>query len=451
MKSWRVVVCISALVGMFWLSPHVHPFVIPIRRAERVLAPLYRHSPLYDPEREAAEQEETGRRIRAERARALSAIPKLGYPAFGVVRVRPPRSSSPTSLEVELPHGIHVRGGEPVIFGDALVGFVETESVAADRRVARMRALTHPAARILGAVDRPRPKPSGGGPSSTEEACETAGGPSDRVVFGLIGGGAQRPELLVRYLAEADGLDNGSPVTTPAGGGPAPPGLRIGTLHFSEGKGLPRRQALTVAPAVSPARQCFLVVLLKDQPAVTVEAYASALSDPVALESDVAVRRLEARVVAVGDAAPGRHLFYLDVGAEAGVRPGCAVVLNRSLVGRVHRAGRRACEVATMGDPGFRVRALALPTDEAERSGRAPATVTLLGSSDSRGRRLRIDPRETALEGAALVTAPGDETVPAGLFVGAVESGEPDAIVLESDLCISIGDRVSIFAPVSEP
>lgn len=92
---------------------------------------------------------------------------------------------------------------------------------------------------------------------------------------------------------------------------------------------------------------------------------------------------MDCRALVLGDTSAWRATLRLERGRGGRVREGAAVVDGIRLVGRVTRADLTTSAVATIGDPGFRVAALAqLASDPA-------ATPMSLGVLESLGRTIR--------------------------------------------------------------
>jgi cell shape-determining protein MreC len=403
--SW--VVGIAFVAGLFWLSPRIQPFVVPARHVDRALALLSRGRAAEPPSDEGASR--FAEAIRVAKARALAGVAALGSPPCAVVTVRASvAAGSPTELAVDRPGGCRFRGNEPVVCGDALVGFARADAEGPLPPIARVRLLASADTRLRGTLATTAPA---------------------RVDFGLLGSPAERG-LVVRLLANPDEIADGAPVTTAPDDPSVPPGLRVGRVRRPPADE-PGRDVV-VDPEVDASRELYLVVI-------------GVRDDRPADRDDERFRRVDARVIAAGDAAPGRFDFALDRGSESGVVPGCAVTRGRTLVGRVLRAGPLASQAVATGDPEFRVRALALGGEEALRA------FTLRGTSDLSGDALRCDAPAALAAGRDVVTALGEVDVPPGLVVGTVASASRGAVRLREGARAVPGDAVVVWISTAGP
>ena len=156
------------------------------------------------------------------------------------------------------------------------------------------------------------------------------------------------------------------------------------------------------------------------------------LADPLAW--------LEVHVTGGADPSAWREGLKLGAGAWHGLRRGAAVVSGLYLVGRVERAAPVAADVALLGDPGFRIPALA--RIEGRRHPIVLGSLVTLGR-EADGSRVRFlwdarAPRtveRTVL--AEVFTGSGEARVPRGLLLGLTElpPGEgPHEITIEQPI-----------------
>lgn len=207
--------------------------------------------------------------------------------------------------------------------------------------------------------------------------------------------------------------------------------LREGDLAWAiDPPGPPRTRASAIARVVDGAWLGRLVRGELPEGAEREEWRVEPLVDP-ALLAEVAIRyppgfplpdssdlypfRSELSGAAVVD---GRRAFArLCDGREAGIVPGSAVAIDGYLVGRVTRSGFGHALVRTLGDRGFRQRALALI------DGTVAAFELEVVARDG----ARIEVRAPALvdwNGALVVTAGSADGTPEGLLIGALSAEE---------------------------
>ncbi|MBI1853841.1 MAG: hypothetical protein HYR85_26185 [Planctomycetes bacterium] len=405
-----------AVAGLFWLSPRIHPFVLPARHADRYLALFSAASPGVDRDRDARVRTRFEDVLRAERERVLSAVPALGNPSALLVTVRTGAPGlRPQEIAVDRPRGCRFAGNEPVVCGGAIVGFARPDGDGPSLVpvLGRIRLLANDETRLCAELE------SSSSPSPT--------------AFGLVGS-SNDGALLVRLVTEREGPPDGAAVVTAPGDASVPAGLRIGRIRARRLEG--RAPDLVVDPEVNATRQLFLAVL-------NVRGGATDAPAP----GDESFRLVETRVIATGDAAPGRVVFSLSHGSESGIVPGCAVTRGRSLVGRVLRAGPHASQVLATGDPAFRVRALALAADDG--AGAMLRAFMLAGTSDAEGAHFRCDAAASPATGLEVVTALGDDELPAGLLVGEVAVASLGSLVLRAGAYPSVGEGVTVWLPTA--
>lgn len=117
---------------------------------------------------------------------------------------------------------------------------------------------------------------------------------------------------------------------------------------------------------------------------------------------------------------PFENRFMLDVGRDAGVKPGSAVVTSDGLIGVVQTVDATTCQGLLVVSPVQRVGAMVM---------REPPTVGILRGESSRSLTLEfVDTRTTIEVGDWVVTSGYSSTIPRGIPIGRVAEvrDEPD-------------------------
>jgi len=136
---------------------------------------------------------------------------------------------------------------------------------------------------------------------------------------------------------------------------------------------------------------------------------------------------LPVRTALDGTLSPGRETRRLLSGRRAGLFDGAAVARGTEFVGRIARADYLSCDVECLGDPGFRL--LALASVPGRRAPLELGRITSLGSDASRAlvylaweesQEFAAALGATALA-AELYTSAGERGIPPGLQLGSVQ------------------------------
>ena len=416
---------------------------------------------------------ETAASLQLERSVLLSAWPQsrllqrrfeLGNidPIPGEVEARGGRSRDIIRVRVADPTRVAV--DQPVVAGDVFIGRVAR--VPFRERVTDRPGVFERAMRALRLSSAPAPPPrdavdvaliTGASERIGGHIAEDQNGNACDLVVGGLAAIDDRVWLAV-HAPESRRTQSGrvvvkEPLALLDGDGSLCEGFAIGDLRSESvtEEGMPyAREVLGVQPLVDFSTGLNQVLVLAPNedasmpgagPNASSAAFASV--EPIPVMSDGGWT--SGRALVHGDTSPWRATLRLDCGRGRRVREGAAVVDGVRFVGRVTRADLTTSAVATLGDPGFRVSALA---QDAKDPSAAPMSLGVLESlgRTSRGSVLLRWTRDPSLRvpdwfargraDVVLWTGSGMSRVPRGLRLGRaalppVRSDEAAAVILE--------------------
>lgn len=339
-------------------------------------------------------------RTAAHRERALSHLGPLGDPPFVPAAPLEHLEGRDGAIRLDVGSDDGVRAGDLVLFGAALVGVVhETAPITSV-----VWPSAHPRHRIAATLH-------------AKVARRRERVPD----FVLEGSGRFPGRLEVHVVTDPRELVEGFAVATSGDDGRRA-GLWVGTIE--ERRDRTGRVVLghLVRPAFEPGELLAFVVLPSGEPAPgrrtafvgggagTREAYrARRAQDRLRHERRWSV--VGASVRHDVDLSPGRRSGVLDRGARDGVRPGSAVLAGGRYAGRVTSVGIGRSRFRFASDAGMRTPMLAL-----DEGGRPRGRVRLEGRGSLADERFdRVGDAAGATPLDALVTAPGDPTLPPGV------------------------------------
>ncbi len=317
---------------------------------------------------------------------AASAVRDRGLDPIVVVEIIEVRSTSRGEREYAIDAGSldGLRPGDPVVFGDSLVGLVH--SVDADRSWCLGAA--SPAHRFAATLHASVAR-------SRERVLE----------FAVAGSHREAGCLDLRIFREWDAFEGGGglPIATASrADSQVPAGLRLGTARrLRDRSGNPLRDAV-IEPDVR-----FDSILA---------AAVVASGDTTRADRRAAWRPVEATLSHAADPVRARASGILDRGARDGVRRGAAVSMGGTWIGIVDRVAGRTSRVRFAADPGVRVDAIGFE----DAGPGVPFALEGVGLLARRGHvRSSVARSELArasdADGWTWVTRPGREAVPGGL------------------------------------